>query len=414
MNYLFMTDAYYPKPSANGNCVREIVKNLRKRGHRVFTISWEEDCQIQENTDDYTIKTWYVLRTPSVYLKSNVKKKLISLGGAISHNLSPVSYWSYVRQYLKIAKTIIKETDIHCIICAQFPFEAVCAGYILKKRHPNLRFMTYELDYFSEASEGNLPTFIYRFRKIIYKTWYRKIYKLTARVLYMEPHKLNYERENYYGFKEKFFGIFPPLLLDLELRTDQTERFEYQKVMKSHSNIKMLYSGVLLVNVRPPISCCRILAICNNSIPLHCDFFSRGDYEDFLVEQAQRFPGVFHPNGYVSQKELAECIRNTDVLLSIGNSVSEMLPSKIFSYMTYQKPIIHFSQQEKDMAADILKYYPYALVIPDNISDYEAAKRIVEFIQQFHTKHMLDYKTLLKKFEKCTPDYTADIIEMCR
>ena len=83
MNYLFMTDAYYPKPSANGNCVREIVKNLRKRGHRVFTISWEEDCQIQENTDDYTIKTWYVLRTPSVYLKSNVKKKLISLGGAI-------------------------------------------------------------------------------------------------------------------------------------------------------------------------------------------------------------------------------------------------------------------------------------------------------------------------------------------
>ncbi len=413
MNYLFMTDAYYPKPSANGNCIREIVKNLRKRGHRVFTISWEEDCQIQENTDDYTIKTWYVLKTPSVYLKSNAKKKLVSLGGAISHNLSPVSYWSYVRQYLKVAETIIKKVNIHCVICAQFPFEAICAGYILKKRHPNLRFMTYELDYFSEASEGKLPMFIYRFRKIIYRAWYRRIYKLTECILYMEPHKKNYERENYYGFKKKFIGIFPPLL-NIESKIDVTERFDCQKAIKAHASIKMLYSGVLLEHVRQPFTCCRILEICKDSLPLYCDFFSRGDYEDFLAEQEKRFPEVFHSNGYVPQKELAEHIRNADVLLSIGNSVSEMLPSKIFSYMSYQKPIIHFSQQDDDMAGDILKYYSYALVIPNNISDYEAAERIVEFIQQFHTKHMLDYKTLLKRFEKCTPDYAADIIEMYR
>lgn len=414
MNYLFMTDAYYPKASANGACTREIIINLRKRGHRVFTISWDENSQTQENEDDYTIKTWYVLRKSSVYLNSNVKKKLIPLCGAILHNLSPVSYWSYVRQYLKIAETIIEKTKIDCIVCVQFPFEAVCAGYILKKRHPNLHFIVYELDFFSKASEGNLPLFVYRFRKMIYRVWYRRIYKLTERVLYMEPHKTNYERENYYGFKEKFIGIFPPLLLNPESRMQTTERFDYQKAIKSHSNIKMLYSGILLENIRPPFTCCRILARCNDSIPLHCDFFSRGDYEDFLAEQAQRFPGVFHTNGYVSQNELDEHLQNADVLLSIGNAVSEMLPSKIISYMTYQKPIIHFSQQENDMAGDVLKHYSYALVIPSNISDDEAAKCVIEFIQQFNTKNILNYKKLLKDLEICTPDYTTNIIEMCR
>lgn len=412
MNYLFMTDAYYPKASANGICVKKIVINLRNRGHRVFTISWDEDSEIRESSDDYTIKTYYVLRMPSVHLNSNIKKKIIPLCGAISHNLSPVSYWSYVCQYLRMAETIIKENNIDCVICAQFPFEAVYAGYLLKKRYPYLRFMTYELDFFSEASEGKLPLFVYRIRKKIYRAWYRKIYELTECVLYMEPHKLSYESENYYGFKEKFIGIFPPLLLNLESRIDRAERFDYQKAMQSHSNIKMLYSGVLLANVRPPFSCCRILAICNNSMPLHCDFFSRGECEDFLEEQARLYPGVFHPNGYVSQEELDEHMRNTDVLLSIGNAVSEMLPSKIFSYMTYQKPIIHFSQQEKDMAGDILKHYSYALVISNSMPDHEAAKCIAEFLQKFHTKEMLDYKILLKDFEMCTPDYTANIVEM--
>lgn len=414
MNYLFLTDAYYPKPSANGACVREIVINLRNRGHRVFTISWDENSQSRESMDDYTIKTWYVLRAPSIYLNGTIKRKLISLGKVISHNLSPVSYWSYVHQYLKIAEMIIEKIDIDCFICAQFPFEAVYAGYILKKRYPNICFITYELDFFSEASEGKLPTFIYKLRKNIYRIWYRKIYKLTNCILYMEPHKQNYERENFYGYKEKFLGIFPPLLLKQESNSEIAERFDYQKILKSNSKIKMLYSGVLLSNVRQPFSCLRVLVICNNSVPLHCDFFSRGEYEDFLAEQAHLYPELFHTHGYVSQAELDKHMRNTDVLLSIGNYVSEMLPSKIFSYMTYKKPIIHFSQQKRDIAGDILKHYSYALVIPHNISDCEAAMLIIDFLKYFNRKDALDYQKLLKDFEKCTPDYVANIIESCR
>lgn len=412
MNCLFLTDAYYPKPSANGACVREIVMNLRKRGHRVFTISWDEDSQARENADDYTIKTWYILKMPTKRMKNSVKRKLVTLCGAVSHNFSPVSYWSYVRQYLEIAESIIKGSDIDCVICAQFPFEAVYAGYILKKRHPHLYFMTYDLDFFSEASEGKLPLFVYKIRKKIYRKWYQRIYKLTERTLYMEPHKTNYERENYYGFTEKFISIFPPLLLVQRSQIDTTERFSYHNAIKSHSSIKMLYSGVLLNNVRPPISCCRILTICNESIPLHCDFFSRGDFEGYLAEQEKQFPSVFHPMGYVSQDELNKHMRDADVLLSIGNAVSDMMPSKIFTYMNYRKPIIHFSQQENDMASDILTKYSYALVIPYNVSDLEAAKLIVDFLEKFHTRDLLDYDALLKEFEKCTPDYTSDIIEM--
>ena len=142
-----------------------------------------------------------------------------------------------------------------------------------------------------------------------------------------------------------------------------------------------------------------------NDIPYELKFFSQGCEEEILSFQNSSYVVC----GYVGQKELDEEILNADYLINIGNLVSHSLPSKLITYMSYGKPIIHFCLQEDDVCIEYLEKYPLSLVIKYNESLDSASERIKEFINSTDKK-VIDFDDLRKMFKMNCPEYSAKLI----
>ena len=108
----------------------------------------------------------------------------------------------------------------------------------------------------------------------------------------------------------------------------------------------------------------------------------------------------------ISHDDVLEKIYNADVLLSIGNKESPMVPSKIYEYMSTGKPIIHFYFYDGDPCIEPLKRYGNALLIKDN--DKLSKDKIFEFLKNFK---QLECKDIEKMFLTSTPKYTVDLLK---
>ena len=111
-------------------------------------------------------------------------------------------------------------------------------------------------------------------------------------------------------------------------------------------------------------------------------------------------------SSYVSHDKILNIMKDSDILLSIGNAgrYKDMLPSKIFEYISYGKKIIHFYSDDNDRAIYYLEKYEGALVVDvrnENI-DYNS-------INEFVNKE-IEYSNIIDEFEKNTPNYTARVI----
>ncbi|MPN32204.1 hypothetical protein SDC9_179680 [bioreactor metagenome] len=113
--------------------------------------------------------------------------------------------------------------------------------------------------------------------------------------------------------------------------------------------------------------------------------------------------------GYVSEKELEKAIGQADFLISIGNEISEMIPSKIFMYMATGKPIVHFYSQSNDVCISYFKKYPAALLLNQHEKVELNAIRLLEFLRSQRGKR-IPYELIEKTFHENTPQYSIEHI----
>ena len=79
--------------------------------------------------------------------------------------------------------------------------------------------------------------------------------------------------------------------------------------------------------------------------------------------------------GVLKGKELAEAYDRTDVLINIGNSVLNQMPSKIFEYISSGKPIINVFKSPDCPTLKYLTRYPLALnLFEGDIAEHPAEK----------------------------------------
>ena len=82
-----------------------------------------------------------------------------------------------------------------------------------------------------------------------------------------------------------------------------------------------------------------------------------------------------HYAGVLKGKELAEAYDRTDVLINIGNSVLNQMPSKIFEYISSGKPIINVFKSPDCPTLKYLTRYPLALnLFEGEITEHPAEK----------------------------------------
>lgn len=384
-----LSTIYLGAASANGICARNIVEQLRQLGHRVEVVCYEKS--------DYSEEYIHTVPQKNSPIRTGISKVLykLSFGFQLALQIGePVMDRNLAANYYKKLCQINAQGKIDAVVAMYFPTESLKAAYQFKKENPHVRIMTYELD---SVGDGIATSTVYALENQRHKKFLSKVYLETDVVFVMAAHE-SYWRKAFGGkYDEKL------VIVDIPVLSENT------MVAQTHNEgVSMIYAGLIERKYRSPAYLLAVLKEMNKTLDITFDFYSKGDCEEDIAEAAKVVKGITL-KGYVPQEELEKGIADSDILVSIGNSVSRSVPSKIITYISYGKPIIHFSSQTDDVCKEYFYKYPLSLVVDQSLPIVEACEEIKKFISNNKGKNV-PYEIVKEIYYLNDPKYSASLI----
>ncbi len=207
------------------------------------------------------------------------------------------------------------------------------------------------------------------------------------------------------AFSEKAHVLdFPSLVPapDLEGRTTS-----------STDTVRCVFVGSLYPELRTPHYALQLFAAIND--PHFILEFVGGGWENYPASLLEEYRAVLGDRlvvqGAVPAAQAQKHIANADVLISLGNSVDNQVPSKIFEYFAAGKPILHLAKIENDPCQLYFDQWPLALCVQekDGIGE-EATARVRTFLQK-KGHDRLPFEQAERLFEGNTPKAAARCLE---
>ena len=409
MKILFILGTYLPKASANGICVMNLIQELKKSGHEIHCLCWDNIGLEKEDIDEVHIERVKVsnkYKAETYEPLNRMEYKMVSvcdrLLASICLPLYPNHHIGLSKRMMNKGLNMMEKYRYDCVVSVFQPFDALYAGYEIKRRYPNKKWILYYLDVFS----GGVKPSVFTEKKFFEKTfrWERRFMESCDCAIIMDSYKKHYTRKEFNVFEEKIrYADFP-------LLNGNTE-FKERDNVKQVTNF--LLAGKIDYAMRNPEYLLNLMEQVLKIIPSHFDFCGTLDWFDLLKKFENKVGDKFTYHGKVDYCTAQEMESEADVVINIGNSFAGAVPSKIFSYMAKGKMILHISPNDNDSSIIYLKEYPKALIIreTDMIND-ELISKIQGFIEK-NSSMVINSENLKRIFEKNIPQYTSNIIEKC-
>ena len=409
-NVLFICESYFYRASPNAICVQAVAEELVSQGCKVniatlfnakgqpavetingVTVSRVDAGLIETalfNNEDKT--------DPKQVKKRKRVLKLSKLNGLFRAFSYPLLSKKQVKNLFVKAEEIYREEKIDYCVVVYHKIADVLAGIKLKKKHPDIKLILYTLD---AISGGWVPT-IMRSKKIpmnSLKRWERFFFKNIDKTFAMESHRKYYESDGAYDkYKDKIEYLDIPLLQ----KSDEKETNK-----KEDESISLVYTGSMHKDTANPEYLIKLLS------GIKCvKIYIYGNVSDEIKEVLKKLPEYNERLFLMGRKEHAEIGKiqqSADVLLNFGNANPNMIPCKIFEYISTGKKIISFTHSDKDSSLPYMEKYPLALIVKEDDGLIEEnVNSINGFIKG--EKNNADYSSLEKIFIKNTPKYFCD------
>lgn len=407
MRILFILGTYLPKASANGICVMNLIKELQKNGDTIDCLSWNNTGVKKEKIEGVEITKISVSKKYELEvtgedhgLRYQVTKFLDKIVVGLFGFLYPNQRIFLSKRVEKAALKLMKKNNYNCVISVFQPFDALFAGYQLSEKYPSLKWILYYLDVFSGGIKPKQLSEDIFYKKTL--KWERRFLNQCDRAIIMESYRKHYEREDFKEFFDKIvYSDFPLLKISRESKVENP---------KSSTKIRFLLSGKIDSAMRNPDKLLSLMEMMLKTKSAHFDFCGTQDWPEKLKDFQDRVGESFTYHGKVDYKTASKMEDEADVLINIGNAFAGAVPSKIFSYMSKGKIILHISSNNDDSSIPYLKKYPKSYIVyNDERITSETLESIASFISEYRNI-AVDYGTLLKKLEKNTPLYTIELI----
>jgi len=406
-NVLFVLSSYYPRPSANGVCAQMIAEEYLKRGYKVFCICHAQSSDMTKRTikgvEIHFIKHLLkdLMFEKRMMAKSNLQRyiyytlqRFCSYFNTIDTFFSfPVSKRMSKRFYSKI-KEICIQNDIDIIISINQPIEAVYAAMLIKQKLPDIRFVAYLLDPICGVSNHLL---ISEKESLIKKQDIeKKVLNVADVVIAQITHKtkLNY-LPNSIQNKIQYLGV--PLLTNHIINKPKAIKYE---------DYTIIYAGTVDSNYRPATFIIKALAL---SKKIKLKMFLTAGFESAFRLTNELNASNITVSGPIDRDILLKEYEDADCLLNIGNTMKDQMPSKIFEYMSYGKPIISTYRIENDTSKEIVEKYPACLCIDERTENLENVAKQIEI---FLSKELpsIDFNLLKEIYPEYLPETFVDIV----
>lgn len=375
MKVLFVSGYDLNGTNANVLCFRNVIEKIDKYNDIIIDVLgnsiFNEKSKKSWKTDPLTFVK-RIIHWPAV--DPNAIKKCKKL--LLNYNLSEYDY----------------------IVVSHKPYESVLAILKLKHKFLNAQIYLYELDPMTNEIDKKNGLGRYLFFLSIFKE--KKMYKKVDRIFHMESNRSKYTTQKYKTYFKKFSYLDIPLL-NFEATKAKT------KTQRSYNEVKFIYTGILNRVYRNPEYTLLLLNQLDNydvKTKFIFNFFSKGDCEDIISKYCDNKSFVQH--GYVDNDILNMYFNDADFLINIGNHYSNMLPSKLLTYISKGKPIIHFSSKKDDPCLPYLDKYGPALIIQEYESLEKNLIKLFDFVHQNIGK-CVNYNDILEKFVKNTAEWSA-------
>lgn len=395
---LFILHEYYPYGSAITNCIAPIIQEMKKKNIEVSIITRRtqriiKKFEIIDNVKVYRINDYFTMNNSII---ENSKSKIRTC----YHRLIRKIIWNYKTTIKKdndgylnkeraiklINKHLKKNFDT--IISCSYPFKTHRIAYEIKKENNKIVWVAYQFDPHSlncTLDENKIEQRMNEEIKILSNA--DKIF------LPMD----NYEQNIKTGLnvlKEKYYPIDFPLIK--EKRNNNKS--------KKNKLIKFAFTGTLYDNIRLPYNMLDFFRNIEFDYELNLCYITSTKISNKLKDYKKVFGKKLILNENLSKEKCDEIIDSSNIIINIGNEISNQTPSKVFEYVSYGKPIINFYSIKEDTSKKVLEKYPLKLNIYKDFTK-EDMDKFNDFCNKNFNK-ILTFKEATKNYK--TAEQVAD------
>lgn len=381
MKFLFLVRGYAGELSASGNLIKPFLEKLAESNEvHVLSLADESKLLVVNNVFNHKIKffekKWARFLNIRPYRKSIVNSVLEGL-----RKIEDLSSYDYV----------VAITYDEAVALLDLPFSAEKKVVFFLEKFPDYSRFPF-LSFWKKHQNKKIFSKFLDFKKIfclpVFAEYAENNFNIKSGVLQLLEHPM---------IINKKAEIIPVQLND------------------ANANLNVLYAGGLDRWQRSPFEVCSLLSELKEvkGRKILYQFFSYGNVQKKLKD-IYGMNKNFSINNAISKDELDGFYKNADLLLTIGNRDPAFVPSKIFDCISYCKPIIHFSFNEKDPYIRYLDKYPLSLIVNVNGGTCDITpEELGNFIEQVFDKDV-DFSIIHDLYLECTPDYVVNkFISLC-
>ena len=403
MKILFVSVTLPPDGSATASVIRELIDYFQKKGHEINGITIRKHITDPEMT---------MYGAATIYHAGYANSRLNDWKSFVYFAFRKVFY--YVDKLLSTEPTVYNEFMVRrlfrelkriraekydCIIpvCAYYD----CAEAVLRfAAYKKTNIVFYQVDPLLENA---------RYKTIDNKeleSFERKLYDLSSAVI---TTPIIYELKKRAGWNLKnVYKLELPLISNDEVKTEKRD---------SDHDIICVYAGFLYDDIRDATF---TLELFSNIEEPNLKLFIIGMGQEKKLKQYAEGPlkGRLIQLGQLPEADCKEWLSKADVLVNIGNSVTNQVPSKLFTYINYGKPILNISKSRVCPTVGYLKKYPLSITAYEDTQDiYATAKAVAKKIHDY-VNESIEHSEIVHSYKECTANYVGEqflnIIEQTR
>lgn len=406
MKVLFITTDDYPVYGATVNIFKKLFFDgkLVEKLDEVCVLTTKRNIEDQEIEIVDNVKIYRAAWWPAIPMRGRYSQ----LRG-LDRILVPFSKLSFIvkyRWYHKNRALFLNDSCIHAFYREMKKIHADFYDYIvpifgghdapaavLKYKPKHAKVVLYQVDPCS--TNWTLDKRDYKnARKLEMKMYQYATAVLTMPVIYNEVQHFIPD-----DWKSKFHPIELPLVT-------RPPHYETEAPLQDEGKIRCVFAGMIYSGIRDPSYTLQLFKplLESGKVSLHMVGVKREELPDIY----QDMDVVCH--GRVPADDAQAIINQADILINIGNLMTNQIPSKIFDYASQGKPIINVCKNANCPTLPYMAKYPLALNLMEDDSIFDKQLALLnEFIDK-NSKERLPFETVEELFASATPNDCADWI----
>lgn len=345
--YLIISEEFYNRENANTHCLNEVINGLKKNGSEIFAVARDFSGKSPDEIDGIkiskvSVNLYRFIDSLEQMQSKNALFRMIFM--IISYAVNRVEAFLLVSRMASAGQKIINERKVDSVLSIFQSGANHDTAYRLKKKNPQLKWVMYNVDQMTFNST-NSP----KRKKACIKKEIRYS-KIVDGIINVEGIEQEYISNNFEPYKN-----VPKI--EVPLPNLKPDGAKYNKQNDDPKTV-LRYFGRLYEDIRNPDCLIRMIKDLDSE-RYSVEFY--GQSCEYLKKHYDSLPACASLKGTVSQEKCIELTDSADILINIGNTCANQMPSKVFEYIGSGKPILNIYFNEKELAMKYLKKYPCIL-----------------------------------------------------